>query len=42
MKWSMYNQDGQAVYEFTPMTIVPRRPEARAFANGGYAIPSGR
>jgi hypothetical protein len=27
MKWSMYNQHGQAVYEFTPMTIVPRRPE---------------
>jgi acyl dehydratase len=27
MKWSMYNQDEQAVYEFTPMTIVPRRPE---------------
>jgi acyl dehydratase len=27
MKWTMYNQDGQAVYAFTPMTIVPRRPE---------------
>lgn len=27
MKWTMYNQHGQAVYEFTPMTIVPRRPE---------------
>ena len=26
MKWTMYNQHGQAVYEFTPMTIVPRRP----------------
>ena len=27
MKWTMYNQDGQAVYAFTPMTIVPRRPD---------------
>ena len=26
MKWTMYNQHGEAVYEFTPMTIVPRRP----------------
>jgi len=22
----MYNQHGQAVYAFTPVTIVPRRP----------------
>ena len=28
MKWTMSNQHGQAVYEFTPITIVPRRPEA--------------
>jgi acyl dehydratase len=27
MKWTMYNQHGQPVYEFTPMTIVPRRPD---------------
>jgi acyl dehydratase len=27
MKWTMYNQDGQAIYAFTPMTIVPRRPD---------------
>jgi acyl dehydratase len=27
MKWTMYNQHGEAVYEFTPMTIVPRRPD---------------
>jgi hypothetical protein len=26
MKWTMYNQHGEAVYEFTPMTVVPRRP----------------
>ncbi len=26
MKWTMYNQHGQAVYAFTPRTIVPRRP----------------
>ena len=26
MKCTMYNQHGQAVYEFTPNTIVPRRP----------------
>lgn len=24
---AMYNRHGQAVYEFTPMTIVRRRPE---------------
>jgi acyl dehydratase len=28
MKWTMYNQHGHAVYAFTPMTIVPGRPEA--------------
>jgi acyl dehydratase len=27
MKWTMYNQRGQAVFEFTPVTLVPRRPE---------------
>jgi len=27
MKWTMSNQHGQAVYEFTPISIVPRRPE---------------
>ena len=27
MKWTMYNQHGQAVFEFTPNTLVPRRPE---------------
>jgi acyl dehydratase len=27
MKWTMYNLDGQAAYAFTPMTIVPRRPD---------------
>lgn len=27
MKWTMYNQHGQVVYTFTPMTIVPRRPD---------------
>jgi acyl dehydratase len=26
MKCTMYNQHGQAVYEFTPNTVVPRRP----------------
>lgn len=26
MKWTMYNQLGEAVYTFTPNTIVPRRP----------------
>jgi acyl dehydratase len=28
MKWTMYNQHGEAVYAVTPMTIVPRRPPA--------------
>jgi acyl dehydratase len=28
IKWTMYNQHSQAVYPFTPMTIVPRRPDA--------------
>jgi acyl dehydratase len=27
MKWIMYNQRDQAVFEFTPNTLVPRRPE---------------
>ena len=26
MKCTMYSQHGQAVYEFTPNTVVPRRP----------------
>ncbi|WP_429039282.1 MaoC family dehydratase [Bradyrhizobium elkanii] len=27
MKWTMSNQHGLTVYEFRPITIVPRRPE---------------
>ena len=27
MKWTTYNQHGQAVYVFTPTTIVPRHPD---------------
>ena len=26
MKWTMYNQNREPVYTFTPITIVPRRP----------------
>jgi acyl dehydratase len=26
MKWTMYNQNSEPVYTFTPITIVPRRP----------------
>jgi acyl dehydratase len=26
IKWTAYNQDGEAVYTFTPIAIVPRRP----------------
>ena len=25
-KWTMYNQNGETVYTFSPITIVPRRP----------------
>jgi acyl dehydratase len=27
IKWTAYNQDGEAVYTFNPIGIVPRRPE---------------
>jgi len=26
VKWTAYNQDGEAVYTFNPIAIVPRRP----------------
>jgi acyl dehydratase len=26
VKWTLYNQSGEAVYTFTPIAIVPRRP----------------
>jgi acyl dehydratase len=26
IKWTAYNQNGEAVYTFTPIGIVPRRP----------------
>ena len=26
VKWTLYNQDGEAVYTFNPIGIVPRRP----------------
>jgi acyl dehydratase len=26
LKWTLYNQSGEAVYTFTPIAIVPRRP----------------
>jgi acyl dehydratase len=26
IKWTAYNQDGEAVYTFNPIAIVPRRP----------------
>ena len=28
VKWTAFNQDGTAVYTFTPIGIVPRRPNA--------------
>ena len=27
VKWTMYNQNGEEVYTFTPIAIVPRRPQ---------------
>ena len=27
VKWVLYNQNGEAVYTFTPVAIVPRRPQ---------------
>jgi acyl dehydratase len=27
VKWTLYNQNGEAVYTFTPIGSVPRRPE---------------
>jgi acyl dehydratase len=26
VKWTLYNQNGEAVYTFTPIGSVPRRP----------------
>lgn len=28
VKWTMFNQKGEEVYTFTPIGIVPRRPQA--------------
>lgn len=28
VKWTMFNQKGEEVYTFTPIAIVPRRPQA--------------
>jgi acyl dehydratase len=28
VKWTLYNQNGEAVYTFTPIAIVPSRPPA--------------
>ena len=27
VKWTLYNQNGEEVYTFTPIAIVPRRPK---------------
>jgi len=27
VKWTVFNQGGEAVYTFTPIAIVPRRPQ---------------
>ena len=27
VSWTLYNQNGEAVYSFTPIAIVPRRPQ---------------
>jgi acyl dehydratase len=29
VKWTLYKQSGEAVYTFTPIAIVPRRPHTR-------------
>ena len=29
VKWTVFNQSGEAVYTFTPIAIVPRRPSTR-------------
>jgi acyl dehydratase len=28
VKWTVFNQGGEAVYTFTPIAIVPRRPQS--------------
>ena len=30
IKWTAYNQRGEAVYTFTPIGIVPRKPDRRS------------
>ena len=32
VKWTLFNQKGEEVYTFTPIAIVPRRPERPAAA----------
>ena len=27
VKWTLYNRSGEEVYTFTPIAIVPRRPQ---------------
>jgi acyl dehydratase len=27
IKWTMFRQNGEAVYTFTPLGVVPRRPD---------------
>jgi len=30
IKWTAYNQRGEAVYTFTPIGVVPRKPNAQS------------
>jgi acyl dehydratase len=34
IKWTAFNQRGEAVYAFTPIGIVPRKPGIRDYTNG--------
>jgi acyl dehydratase len=34
VKWTAYNQEGAAVYTFSPIGIVPRRPSEKGDLKG--------
>ena len=38
VKWTAYNQDGEAVYTFNPIAIVPRRPACFGDLRGTLSI----
>jgi acyl dehydratase len=42
IRWTAYNQRGEAVYTFTPIGIVPRRPNQYTESRLDRSLPSFR